>query len=474
VIPGLGAPSLNFDNYAYRFVGDLTGSYGGRDVDAVAGYTRETVKTTYNNFVQLQQIQNMVNNGMWSITGVNSSGVLALAAPFTKQLEVVGAVRFDHYSTYGNSTTPKIGFKFKPFDALAVRGTVSNGFRAPSPAENGTAGLVFGLGNPIQPDTKPGACPGGGSLPTDISSLCAPLPAYLQATNRHLKPETSRSATLGLVLEPIKGWSSTVDLYRIAISNQIVSGAELSAYENNPYPYYIPGTTTSYCVFGPGASGATQGGSTAVSSETISYCNSPYVNANKTTTSGYDLESHYKFNLPSGLGSLFLRAEWTHEMSYVLQANGSNYQLAGTHGPSGVSGDTGNPKDRVTLTASYDHGPLDVTATANYVGSYSVVDSSSGIPTGASAIGGTVQFLATGNLPPSSFCKVSSFTSVDLTTRYRFNNGLSLHLGINNLFDKAPPLDIQTYAGSFLPYNPSQHMAGVIGRYFSVGGSYSF
>ena len=48
-----------------------------------------------------------------------------LSAPVTKWLELTGALRYDHYSDFGDSLTPKVGFKVKPIDTVAIRGTYS-------------------------------------------------------------------------------------------------------------------------------------------------------------------------------------------------------------------------------------------------------------------------------------------------------------------------------------------------------------
>ena len=90
--------------------------------------------------------------------------VLALfgevTAPVTKWLELSGAVRYDHYSDFGDTTNPKFGFKIKPIEQLAIRGTYSEAFRAPGPAESGGSTLGFtsvgiiSIGDPsIKPET---------------------------------------------------------------------------------------------------------------------------------------------------------------------------------------------------------------------------------------------------------------------------------------------------------------------------------
>ena len=69
---------------------------------------------------------------------------------------------------------------------------------------------------------------------------------------------------------------------------------------------------------------------------------------------------------------------------------------------------------------------------------------------------------------PESFCKVDRFVDVDLYGEYSFNEHLRVHGSILNLFDKPPPLDMQTY-GSAGNYSNAFHDAGAIGRFCMVG-----
>jgi len=45
-----------------------------------------------------------------------------------------------------------------------------------------------------------------------------------QVTNPNLKPETSKSYTVGFIFEPVSSFSTTFDWYHIKIDDQIVSG----------------------------------------------------------------------------------------------------------------------------------------------------------------------------------------------------------------------------------------------------------
>ena len=129
-----------------------------------------------------------------------SSLYTELALPVLKQLEFQLALRTDQYSDFGNSTTPKVGFKFTPIQQLAIRGTYAEGFRAPGPAESGDSAVsaftTFAR-DPVR-------CP-----VTGLSADCADGKNVGAVTvgNKNLKPEKSQSYSLGFILEPIKNTS---------------------------------------------------------------------------------------------------------------------------------------------------------------------------------------------------------------------------------------------------------------------------
>jgi iron complex outermembrane receptor protein len=292
----------------------------------------------------------------------------------------------------------------------------------------------------------------------------------VQTTTKTLQPEKSKSATLGLILEPVRGWSSTLDLYQIEVRNQIVTAASLPGY----VPNFVRGDAVPQ-IFTDG-NGGTYTATPSVGP--ILYGTSGYVNAGKTKTSGFDLQSQYRWRM-GDLGTLRTALTWTHLMSYTITAaDGTSYQVAGTHGPTIISGDTGNPKDRAQLVLSYDRGPLNVATTVNWVGAFSVLDPSSGYNDCQTALTNSNSYF--GDEYPAKYCSVHPFTSVDLTATYKLTPALTLHGTVLNLFNRQAPVDAQTYGGSSiapgsnLPYNPSLHQAGAVGRFFNVGLSYHF
>ncbi len=396
-------------------------------------------------------------------------------APVTKQLELDGHARYDHLSQAGtyNAFTPSFGFKWTPSTIVAVRGTLATGFRAPNVAETGASGLTFASGN----DTL--LCPDAANpAPGTPVASCGPTPFYQTGFGGHLNPEKSRSATLGVILEPIKGWSSTFDLYDIKINNQIytpppsvASTPVRSQVPINGLCYGATPSQTANCTIPGGDRGL------------LLYLQSGYENTNDTEVRGFELESHYKWRFGAA-GSLYAGLDWSHTLSYVLNVGGVGYQLAGTHGPELIGGDTGNPKDRIQATFTYDIGPWDITAVENYISGYSNLDpsyvGSLGIPNTCAnnlSVYSGVQFSSyTGGVAnfPGSWCQTGSFYTTDATVRYSYTKELVLHFAVNNLFNRQPPFDANTYGGSPYQYNPSMHMAGAVGRFVQAGLTYSF
>jgi iron complex outermembrane receptor protein len=393
-----------------------------------------------------------------------------LQATPIKNLELHASSRYDHYDTYGNSFTPAASFKWTPVQQFALRGTFARGFRAPNPAETGNAGSFFsynGIADPI-------LCPKGPSQPyaqgTVIGS-CTLQPTYVQTTSKDLSPEKSKSYTLGIVVEPIKNLNATLDYYRINVDGQIVTAA---GNDPNYFPTFVRGPATPVDV----ATGVGQ--NTVVATPSVGpilYAQSGYINAGSTKTSGLEGDIGYRWRLPGDAGSLRANLSWAHTFGYEQTVAGVTYQLAGTHGPSVVSGATGSPKDRAQFSIGYARGPLDVTTTVNYTSSFSGLDPSvEATECGTSANVITSRTYFSGLVQPERFCHVASFTAVNLNVQYKLTNNLTLRGAILNMFDRQPPIDFNTYGNSSTQtaYNASLHQAGAVGRFFSLGANYSF
>ncbi len=399
----------------------------------------------------------------------NVSAYAELAAPVLKSLEIDGSVRFDHFNTdAGNTTNPKLGFKWTPSREFALRGTVATGFRAPDIAESGNSGgvtYVQGIQDPLlcPNGTQANGNPSKGAVVAGGSSSCNYGAVFMNSSNPDLKPEKSVSETIGAIFEPIKGWSSTIDLYQVRISDQVIrgTGSVADAVRGTAVP------TT--CADG-------NGGTTPCTPSVgpVLYIPVEWVNANSTQVSGLEFESHYKQKMGTW-GNLNVGMTWTHEMSYILTTDGQSYQLAGTHGPEVVSNNTGNPKDRIQAVFAWEQGPLQVATTFNWISSFNLTDPSfNNATTCAKGAGIDGQGIFPNTPPPANLCQVDSFLDTDLTLRYKLDAHWTLHGNVTNLFNRQPPVDLGTWGGGWTMYNASFHQAGAVGRFVNVGANYTF
>ncbi len=160
---------------------------------------------------------------------------------FAKELSLNIASRYSDFDTFGDTTNSKAGFKWRPIDDLLVRGTWSEGFRAPTIGDlyGGTSDtFTTGFRDPC--DTVYGAAAGSarclqdvpagyrqlqqGFIPTTTPGAQTPV-AFTSGSNPLLEPETSVSKTLGFVYNPsyVQGLSVALDWWNIKIDNTVVA-----------------------------------------------------------------------------------------------------------------------------------------------------------------------------------------------------------------------------------------------------------
>jgi iron complex outermembrane receptor protein len=134
--------------------------------------------------------------------------------PILSSLELSAAIRYSDYSTFGSATTGKVGFRWQPIEDLVLRGTWSEGFRAPNLGE--LYGLTqFGatLTDPCGPtgapvvDTSNGvsagleaACVGAG-VPNGFEQANTQIITFTGG-NPDLDAEESENYTVGAVYAP--------------------------------------------------------------------------------------------------------------------------------------------------------------------------------------------------------------------------------------------------------------------------------
>jgi iron complex outermembrane recepter protein len=407
----------------------------------------------------------------------DTSGFVEIGGKPVRQLEVNAAIRYDHYDTYGGQETPKFGAKFSPIQQFSIRGTWGKGFRAPSISESGNSGIAFGEGN--GPD--PALCANGANAKGSFNAYCSFPIVGVEPPNPSLKAVTSTNETLGIIFEPISQFSVSVDWYRIILNNDIISASSAGGLSN--FVSIVRGAPEK----APVCTNTTTNGTpctTAIEETPVGvpiYFNFPYENAGITKTSGFDIDLRSHFDV-GAFGTLSGSLNYTYITQYELEVAGVTYDLAGTHGPSVVSGDTGNPKMKAVATVTWDKGPASVTATVNYTGAFTLTDPSTNYNTCLAAIEGSGdsygsainQSLTT--LPSAWFpyCSVHHFTDVNLYARYAATDHISVHGAITNLFNTPPPVDLQTYGGGAAYRYSTLDQDGAIGRFFQAGVTVKF
>lgn len=367
-----------------------------------------------------------------------------VALPVRKDLELNAALRYDHYSDAGNSLTPKFGVKWRPVSNLALRGTYSQGFRAPTPAENGASSAGAFTGSAVNDNVRCAALAG---LPqATINANCLKQgPNFVQRGNPNLAPEKSTSETLGLVWDVTPKSSLIADIWQIRRKGVPAFQNSQSAVDAGQI---VRDPSTALTPTDPGA---------------ILIVSVQYENAAETLTNGFDIEAKHRMNLGGDLGSLNLTATWTHLITQrLIDADGTRHDFAGTHGNCDVTNCIGSPRDRVSLAGTWDTGPWRLGANVNYRGSMSNKLEQSATGCAQTKLDGTDQ--------PSG-CKLKSFTTLDVSGAWRFGKTTEVFASIANVFDTKPPVDFLTYGTT--GFNPLDY-SGAIGRFYRIGVKHQF
>ena len=404
---------------------------------------------------------NLASQGLGVAHTVGSRNVDAvyveIDAPLTKAFEVDGSARYDHYSDFGGAFDPKIGFKWKPLDALAFRGTFSRGFRAPAFAENGSSAAEGFTTFQIPTDSlfysqHEVKVVNNGVVTLVPTPYVANSYALAQSTsaNPNVQPERANSLTMGFIVQPAPWLNASLDYYSIKKTNVIVQSdpnialADYLAGKALPPGYAITADT-------PDPQFPDKPGRPIAVS-------APYINANSLHTDGLDLDLRGTFKLNEDMQFIsdFTATEifdWTMKFP-----DGTTQHYVGTQGPYILSSGAGTPATRANWANTLIWGRFETTATVYYTSS--IFMSAPDLQPGCFSISPDGS-----NFPKS--CRAPSFTDVDLTGIFHLNNHIDINAAVENVFDRKPPFDPIDYAG--LNYNPTFAQSGIVGRFFKLG-----
>jgi iron complex outermembrane receptor protein len=382
----------------------------------------------------------------------NVEGVFAeVELPVIKPLVINVSGRYDHYSDVGSNFSPKVGLKYTPIRQVAFRATYSEGFRAPSFSESGNSGVI-GYVPYSTVDSAPysnafNAAHNGDAYTTAVYELNGST-----IGNGKIKPETSRSYTLGAIVEPARWFNVSVDYYHIS-KKDVIGGPNQGVilqdyYEGKPLPAGVTITPDAPDPLYP----------TALARPLV--INEPYVNSNSEETDGIDIDLRAKFTLPYDI-------RWTSEFNFTdifsfdYDNGGTTYSYVGSQAPYELSSGGGTPKYRANLANGLTYKRFNVTGTLYYVSSMK--------ETGVDATGLPAVCL----YPLPAGCNISPYWDFDMTMRYQITDRIAVYANIYDVFDSKPPLDPADYAGGpyglGANYNPTYAQTDAIGRAFKIG-----
>ena len=171
---------------------------------------------------------NPLSSGEWSQTSY--AGYLDLEVHPVEALTLGAAGRYEDFSAFGDTFNYKLSARLEPVKGVAVRGTYSTGFRAPTPAQLNAVNTTQGL------DTRTLQIFNTGRLsPND------PIAIALGA--QPLTPEKSRTITAGLTFQSAFGLSGSIDLYQIKLRDRFGQSRSFTVPATLPNPQRFTAVT---------------------------------------------------------------------------------------------------------------------------------------------------------------------------------------------------------------------------------------
>jgi len=386
-----------------------------------------------------------------------------MGIPLVRHIELQVAGRFEHYSDIGSVAKPKIAGAWDVLDGLRLRGSWSQGFKAPN-LEQINATVVSRSNTRVdyvrcEADLRAGRITSFANCGENFSTLAQ------RSGNPNLKPETSDEWSVGVVLEPhflptrFGRLTGTVDLWHIRQKGIVGVFGEGNALILD-YLDRINGTTNPNVVRAAATADevAAFAGTGLTPVGQVLYVKDQYMNLLPQTSSGIDFGLNWTLNDTSiGNFSLDLNAallrkfyrDPSAEIAELLTARAAGVINAGTiiTGGGDLIRQGGRPRWRGSAALTWSYKQLQIGAYSQYTGSVDDTDlaDSSGYYLESSQI--------TGNL-------YVQFTIPDpRKMEYR------LRLGVRNIADTAPPLSAAGYNGQL--YNP-------YGRYLYANAGVTF
>lgn len=331
------------------------------------------------------------------------AGYIDLAIDPVTGLHLDFAGRYEHYSDFGSVWTGKATARYDFNSAFAVRGTIANGFRAPTLAEEFYSSVNVGPGSAF------------GQFPPNS-------PAAAALGFGKLQPEKSTNYSAGIVAHPIDNLQITIDAYQIKLKKRIVPSAAIFGFDSS---YGSNGGVVSQAVLNAlVARGISLADATSYSGINI------FTNGADTRTRGVETTIDYA----SDFGDAG-RVNWTLGFNYnttkllkvyplpaaVTNTGYGQTSLLDLNSMTGLT--TATPKVKVIANALWNVGKFSLNVREAVYGSTSQAVSFSGSGYGSGA----------------TLLRIGTTAITDLNVGYKFTPAIRLDLGANNVFNKKAP-----------------------------------
>ncbi len=437
------------------------------------------------------------SEGNRKITSFYAETVLPLVAPKNNiigvnSLESTGSVRFERYSDFGNTTRPKVGINYKPFDFLMIRASFNEGFSAPS------LPLVF-YGTQTGVDTQPGTVDPYRQAVTGLPGQYVAQGETL--ANSGLKPSTSIGKSAGAVLDVpfkfLKGLSFTADYWQInqqnligtfPTSSTVIMAADQLALQQYTQQQLAAGVPINSINAGSGVTGyhgsanivrfaptvsdlaafAAYNATVPPSQQlaavgTVNYRIQTYENLSAGYSDGWDLGMNYDFP-KTAWGKFSFNSEWSYLMRNIqlVPVTGANPVITDLMNTGGIT------RWRGTSTLTWRMGKWEADIGAYYIGKYQ--DGSTITAAQYLAAGSPKDIERQFSAGVYSYHPIIDDTlSYNVGMSYKFDHNASIwvkdttfRFGVINLLDEKPPL-----ASGNLGFDTGVYNQLAIGRDFT-------
>lgn len=244
---------------------------------------------------------------------------------FSDQFMIGAALRYEDFSSFGNTLNYKLTAQYSLTDELSFRGAYSTGFRAPT----------VGQANVVNTQTS---IVGGDLIQTFLAPPTDPLSAFYGG--KELNPEKSKSYSFGAVYEN-NGFFFTADYYHIKVRDRIAQSSQIDVQSTDYTALRALGVQNPELI------------------SAVTY----FANDFDTTTQGLDIVANYGMELMGGDTQYSLAYNWND--TNVDKFNPDTVNLGKVHRL-----EDGIPHHRATFTIAQSWEKVSAFIRANYYGTY--------------------------------------------------------------------------------------------------------